>query len=110
MLPDIVWKSGKAKASGTKTVQRESFRAGYPADILGSLVQTSRVKDFGHALETLEKKAFGCGHPSPERADVHDPRGTKNFGQNNFGLKSFRSPKHTNRNKFGGFSRDWVGS
>ena len=46
-----------------KTAQRESFRAGYPADVPGSFVRTSRVKDFGQALETLAKQACGCGHP-----------------------------------------------
>ena len=69
--------------------QRESFRAGYPADIPGA--RTSRVKSFGQALESLEKQAFVCGHPWPERADVHDHRG-------------FRQEKRAQRLTFG--SRD----
>ena len=48
--------------NGKKTAQRESFRAGHPADVLGSFVRTSRVKNFGQALETLENNA-----------DIHDP-------------------------------------
>ena len=46
-----------------KTAQRESSRAGYAADVPGSFVRTACVKDFGQALETLEKKAYGCRHP-----------------------------------------------
>ena len=48
----------KARVGGSGTAQRESFRAGYPA--------TSRVKNSGQALETLEKtKHLG--------ANIHDP-------------------------------------
>ena len=57
-----------------KTAQRESFQAGYPANVPGSFVRTSRVKNFGQALEALEKQAFRRRNPSPERADVHGPR------------------------------------
>ena len=32
----------------------------------GSFMQTSRVKNFGQALETSEKEAFGRGHPWPK--------------------------------------------
>ena len=46
-----------------KTAQRESFRAGCAADVHGSFVRTSWVKNFGQALETMEKQAFGRGHP-----------------------------------------------
>ena len=39
-------------------------------------------QNFRQALETLEKQAYECRHPWPERADVHDPRGcNKNLGQ-----------------------------
>ena len=48
-----------------KTAQRERFRAGYPADVLGSFVRTSRVKKLGQALQILERQAFGRGSPSP---------------------------------------------
>ena len=41
----------------------ESFWAGYSADVPGSFVRTSRIKNFGQALKSLEKEAFGCGHP-----------------------------------------------
>ena len=52
-----LWKVGKVQTfSGTKkTAQRESFRAGYPTAVQGSFVRTSLVKNFGQALETLEK-------------------------------------------------------
>ena len=50
--------------SNEETAQRESFRDGYPADILGSFGRTSWVKNFGQALETLEKKHLS--------ADIHD--------------------------------------
>ena len=39
--------------------------------------RTSGGKNFGQALEILEKQTFRCGHPWPEGADVHDPRGFK---------------------------------
>ena len=32
------------------------------------------VQSLGQALETLEKQAYGRGHPWPEGVDVHDPR------------------------------------
>ena len=41
--------------SGTKR-QPKKFRAGYPTDVLRSFARTSRVKNFGQALETLENK------------------------------------------------------
>ena len=56
------------------TARRESFRAGQPADVPGSFLRTSRVKNFGQALETFEKFAFGCRYPWPERANVHNPK------------------------------------
>ena len=41
--------------------------------------------------EAPEKQAFRRGHPWPERADIHDPRGVKeHFGEKNIGL-NFRS-------------------
>ena len=48
-----------------KTAQRESFRAGYPADVPGSFGRTSRFKNFRQVLETWENKHFG--------ADIRDP-------------------------------------
>ena len=53
--------------------QRKSFRDGYPADILASFRRMSRVKNFGQALDSLEKQAFGFGHPWSESVDVPDP-------------------------------------
>ena len=34
----------------------------------------STVRNFGQALETLQKEAFGRRHPGPEPVHVHDPR------------------------------------
>ena len=42
-----------------------------------------RCQMSGCTLETLEKQAFGCGHPWPERAERG---GAKKFGQKNIGL------------------------
>ena len=47
-----------------------------------NIAQTSRVADIpGQKLRAgprnLGKSGFGCAHPWPERADVHDPRGVK---------------------------------
>ena len=53
--------------------QRRSFRARYPADTRQSYGWTSRVKNFGQALEILEKQAMRCGHPLPKAEDIHDP-------------------------------------
>ena len=53
------------------TAPRESSRDGYLADARGSFGRTSRVKNFGQALETLEKQTSGFEHASPERADIH---------------------------------------
>ena len=53
----------KAQAHQFLSLDIESFRAGYPADLPGSFVRTPRVKNFGQALETLEKQAFGCRDP-----------------------------------------------
>ena len=35
------------------------------------------VKNFGQAPWNVGKQEFGCGHPWPERTDVHDSRGCK---------------------------------
>ena len=40
------------------------------ADVLGQKLRAG-PRNLG------KKQAFGCGHPSPEHADVHDPRGCK---------------------------------
>ena len=58
-----------------KSAQRVSFWDGHPADIRGSFARISRPKTSVRALKILEKQAFGRGHPWPEGADVHDPKG-----------------------------------
>ena len=67
--------------------QRGSVWNGYPADIQGSFARISRAKTSVRALETLWQQAFWRGHPWPEGADVHDPKGLPTFRyQKNFGL------------------------
>ena len=55
--------------------QRGNFWEGHPADIQGSFVRISRPKTSVRAVKILEKQAFRRGHPWPEGADVHDPKG-----------------------------------
>ena len=58
-----------------KAAQRVSFGAGYPVDIHADIPADVRGQKLRSALEILEKQAFRCGHPWPEGADVHDPKG-----------------------------------
>ena len=64
-----------------KTAQRERFRAGQPAGVLGSFVRTSQVKNFGQALETLENK-----HLEKERDQTPFPGGRGCLGEGRLGL------------------------
>ena len=74
-----------------------SFGAGYPADVHADIPVDVRGKNFGQALEILEKQALRTsmtrrrGRPRPEGCE-------KNFGQKNFGLK-FRSLKSGTKNE-----------
>ena len=52
-----------AQVSGRKKNRPNRFRR--TADVSGSFVRTSRVKNFGQALETWKNKHLG--------ADIHDP-------------------------------------
>ena len=59
-----------------KSSQRGSFGGGHSTDIRGSFARISRPKTSVRAVKILEKKqAFQCGHPWPEGADGHDPKG-----------------------------------
>ena len=78
-----------ANSQEQKTPQREHFRAGYRADVPGAFTRTSLVKNFGQALETLEKQAFGCGRNWPKPADVHDPRRCKKHSARKLRADSF---------------------
>ena len=52
----------------------------------GSFARISRPKTSARTLKILGKQAFLRGHPWPEGADVHDPKGSpKNFGQKTLG-------------------------
>ena len=48
---------------------------GRPADVRGSFARISRPKTSVRAVKILKKQAFRRGHPWPEGADVHDPKG-----------------------------------
>ena len=58
-----------------KSAQRGSFWDGHPADIWRSFARISRPKNSVWAVKILEKQAFRRGHPWPEGADVHNPKG-----------------------------------
>ena len=58
-----------------RSAQRGSFRHGYPADIRGTFARISLPKSSVRALKIVENQAFGRGHPEPEGADVHNPKG-----------------------------------
>ena len=60
-----------------KEAQRVSFGAGYPADVHADIPADVRGQKLRSGPRNPGKKAFRCGHPWPEGADVHDPRGVK---------------------------------
>ena len=73
-----------------ETAQRECFRDGFPADVPGSFLRTSRGRKFGQALEKLENKNLGANIHDPNAQTSMTAGGAKNCGKNSFGL-IFRS-------------------
>ena len=68
-----------------KTAQRESFWAGYPADVPRSFVQTSGSKPSGRPSKPWKSKHLGADIHDPNARTSMTPGGAKNFGQQNFG-------------------------
>ena len=54
--------------------QRVSFGTDVPRTS-GGIRADIPAQNFGQVAQILEKQAFGRGHPGPEGADVHDPKG-----------------------------------
>ena len=75
--------SMKARSGGEKTEKlgtpkiRDSwpFGARYPVHAHADILADVRGQKLGSGPQNLGKQAFRCGHPRPEGADVHDPRG-----------------------------------
>ena len=64
----------KTWSKNETAAQRESFGLDIRRTSTRISRRTSGGKNFGQALEILEKQTFRCGRPWPERgADVHDP-------------------------------------
>ena len=65
-----------AEESRTKNQPKKDFFGdGSPADIRESFTRISRPKTSVRAFKILEKTTICVGHPWPEGADVHDPKG-----------------------------------
>ena len=67
--------------------QRGSFRAGYPADILGSFARDIPAQNFGQGPPNRGKASIWARTSMTRRRGRPRLQGIcKNFGQNNFGL------------------------
>ena len=82
----LEWPTTQERKSSPKRKFSGWISRGHP----GSIARISRTKTSVRILETMGKQAFWRGHPWPEGADVHDPKGFQKFRSEKFRL-NFRS-------------------